>query len=191
MNYIIFDLESTCWENNGTRINEIIEIGAVKLNQKLKIIDEFNTFVKPTINKDLSEFCIKLTSIKQMDVDNANPFNTEIKNFEKWIVSNDENVLLCSWGYYDKKQILNESKAKKYYGKINNLLEKHISIKHIFAKIKKIKPCGMEKGLKILNLPLMGTHHRGIDDAQNITNIFKVIFNDLISLPEVSKLIQN
>ena len=36
MNYIIFDLEATCWEHDRNRINEIIEIGAVKLNERLE-----------------------------------------------------------------------------------------------------------------------------------------------------------
>lgn len=32
MNYIIFDLESTCWENNTLKQREIIENGAVKVS---------------------------------------------------------------------------------------------------------------------------------------------------------------
>ncbi|WP_375377881.1 exonuclease domain-containing protein [Paenibacillus sp. MZ04-78.2] len=46
MNYIVLDLEATCWENDRTKQNEIIEIGAVKINDKLKIVDEFQTFIK-------------------------------------------------------------------------------------------------------------------------------------------------
>jgi len=30
---------------------------------------------------------------------------------------------------------------------------------------------GMEKALQLLNLPLEGTHHRGVDDAWNIAGI--------------------
>ncbi|KNY30102.1 hypothetical protein [Pseudobacteroides cellulosolvens] len=36
MNYIIFDLEATYWEKENGRKSEIIEIGAVKLNDKLE-----------------------------------------------------------------------------------------------------------------------------------------------------------
>lgn len=31
----------------------------------------------------------------------------------------------------------------------------------------------MERALKMLDLPLDGTHHRGIDDAKNISKIFR------------------
>ena len=50
MNYLIFDLE---WNNTFGRevnINEIIEIGAVLLDHKLKEIGRFSTFVLPRQN---------------------------------------------------------------------------------------------------------------------------------------------
>lgn len=71
MNYIIFDLEATCWENDHKRQNEIIEIGAVKLNEGLKTVSDFQIFVKPALSPQLSDFCKRLTSISQADVDAA------------------------------------------------------------------------------------------------------------------------
>ena len=34
MNYIVFDLEATCWNSNVPMQHEIIEIGAVKIHTK-------------------------------------------------------------------------------------------------------------------------------------------------------------
>jgi 3'-5' exoribonuclease 1 len=183
MRYIIFDLEATCWEEQekGNKEGEIIEIGAVKLDDKLEIADVFSEFVKPTVNPTLSVFCKGLTTIRQEDVDGALEFNEAIKKFEDWILSEDGDARLLSWGYYDKKQILKESAAKNYSGEIIKLLEeKHISLKHKFAKSRKIKTCGMKRALEILNLPLEGEHHRGIDDAKNIARIFRTVYPDLI-----------
>jgi len=177
--YIIFDLEATCWKEKSDKPKEIIEIGAVKLNENLVVVNSFSKFVKPTINPVLSNFCKTLTSIQQKDIDNAQAFNEAVASFEKWI-SPEDDILLISWGYYDKKQILEESSVKNYSGEIIKLLEeKHISLKHEFAKMRKEKPCGMKKALNKLNLPLEGTHHRGIDDAKNIARIFKVVFSEL------------
>jgi len=176
MNYIIFDLEATCWENEKSKKSEIIEIGAVKLNDKLEQIATFSKFVKPVINPELSEFCTKLTTIKQCDVENAGTFENVIKEFEEFI---GKDSFLCSWGFYDKKQILSECKVKGYVGEMEKLLQKHISVKHQYADIKGIKPCGMSNALELLGLKLDGTHHRGIDDAVNITKIFKEVFGEL------------
>ncbi|HEX9061799.1 MAG TPA: 3'-5' exonuclease [Clostridia bacterium] len=179
MYYIVFDLEATCWENGKSKPNEIIEIGAVKLNEKLEQKEMFSKFVKPVIYPVLSEFCTKLTTITQKDVDSAMPFEQVMKEFEDWIGLEKENVILSSWGFYDKKQIMAECGLKSYSGNISWMLDNHISLKHQFAEIKKIGPCGMKKALDILGLPLIGTHHRGIDDALNIAEIFKIIFHEL------------
>lgn len=179
MQYIIFDLEATCWERDKSKVNEIIEIGAVKLDSDLKIVDIFSSFVKPTINPELSDFCTKLTSIKQEDVNQEEQFEKVIKEFEYWCSNNEQTHYLCSWGFYDKKQILRECEVKNYKGKIINLLENHISIKHQFAEIKKVKPCGMNEALNMLNLSLEGIHHRAISDAKNITKIFIQVFDKL------------
>ena len=88
MDYIIVDLEATCQENNRDFENEIIEIGAVKLNDSFKYVDEFDIFVKPKLNPILSDFCKNLTSIKQEDVDGAVSFTEALDKFIYWIDSN-------------------------------------------------------------------------------------------------------
>ena len=179
MNYIIFDLEATCWKNSREKIQEIIETGAVCLDENLEIVDDFSKYVKPEFNPVLSDFCEFLTSINQRDIESALTFGKVLAVFEKWILSKGD-IMLVSWGYFDKKQILRESSAKNYSGSIVELLkEKHISLKHEFAKMRGIKPCGMAEALKILNLPLDGIHHRALDDAKNIAKIFKIIFPEL------------
>lgn len=182
MIYILFDLEATCWEReacNG-RIGEIIEIGAVKLGENTEQLDTFQTFIKPTKNPILSEFCVGLTTIKQSDVDSAPYFAEAMLSFEDWICGENgdfSDIMLISWGYYDKNAILQECNLKHYYGNIISMLKNHRSLKHDFAKFRS-KRCGMEKALEILGIPLEGTHHRGIDDALNIAKIFKAVFEE-------------
>ena len=48
MNYIILDLEATCWQGNAMDRNpEIIEIGAYRVNGYREWIDKFQSFVRP------------------------------------------------------------------------------------------------------------------------------------------------
>jgi len=71
--YLIIDLEATCWERNEGHYgeNEIIEMGAIVVDDDYEIIGEIQRFARPVRNPILSEFCKKLTSIKQSDVDSA------------------------------------------------------------------------------------------------------------------------
>ncbi|MEK8132953.1 3'-5' exonuclease [Paenibacillus filicis] len=175
MNYIILDLEATCWENVRSNRNETIEIGAVKLNDKLEFVDEFQTFIKPIRNPWLSDFCKNLTSIKQEDVNKAPYFIEAINKFKDWI--GEEEYFLCSWGFYDKNQLMTDCDLHKIS---NNWLLNHISIKHQHGKmIGKGRGVGMERALQMLKLQLEGIHHRGIDDARNIAKIFIKIYDKL------------
>lgn len=102
MYYIIFDLE---WNNaysyltNGF-VNEIIEIGAVKLDEYLNVVDTFKQLVKPKITKKLSSRCKKLTNITNEELKEYGiPFKQAFADFEQWS-SGDGNVFL-SWSNSD------------------------------------------------------------------------------------------
>lgn len=162
---IIVDLEATCSEQRDI-VNEIIEIGAVKIENG-KITSIFDSFVKPVINPILTDFCKDLTSIKQENVDSANEFPKVLREFRNWIGTN--NFILMSWGFYDKKQFIKDC---NYWHLPTDWIGEHHNIKLMFSDKTGHRPCGMEKALKILNMPLDGTHHRGIDDAKNIAKIY-------------------
>ena len=73
MNYIIFDLEWSNYYNYSTKtgINEVVEIGAIRLNESLEIVDTFKQLVKPTFAKKLSGRCKNLTKITNEEVKNS------------------------------------------------------------------------------------------------------------------------
>ncbi|MGB3695649.1 MAG: hypothetical protein WA999_23305, partial [Spirulinaceae cyanobacterium] len=49
---------------------------------------------------------------------------------------------------------------------------RHINVKTLLALQRRLaKEVGMAQALEILDLPLQGTHHRGVDDAGNIARI--------------------
>lgn len=169
MNYIIVDLEATCWQKKAVDQNEIIEIGAIKVNRNFEIESEFSHFVKPKLNPNLSDFCVELTSIQQINIDTASDFSSVIAKFKDWI-NISESYLLCSWGLYDKTQLISDCKL---HGLGFDWLNKHISLKHQYPSFSGLrKMVGMKGALALEKLNLDGIHHRGIDDARNITKIF-------------------
>ena len=173
MQHIVFDLEATCWEK-GSNIDrmEIIEIGAARLvSTDYEISDIFSTFVRPTQEPTLSDFCTGLTTIQQSDVDSASTFPEALELFLDWIWEDDTTV--CSWGAYDIRQILAD--CKKHKIELPVIFNTHINLKSLFSKLRDCRPCGMRKALNILGISLEGTHHRGIDDAINISRIAQKI----------------
>lgn len=173
-NYIIVDLEATCWKDRRDGSNEIIEIGAVLINQHQEILSEFEQFVQPIKHPVLSDFCTELTSITQQDVDQAPLFPEALERFHAWFNEVEGDYLLCSWGFYDQVQFINDCKL---HGLPIHWLNNHISLKHQHRKVAGTRRAlGMKNALKHEGFALDGTHHRGIDDARNIAKIFLKYF---------------
>ena len=174
MHFIIFDLEATCWEQSKTSPNEIIEIGAVLINEQQQIESEFQQFVQPTKHPQLSAFCRQLTSISQDEVDRAPLFPEAVEQFKDWFGYGKEDYCLCSWGKYDRRQLTEDCVL---HGLESEWVKRHISLKHQYSKIRRLrKPLEMKGALDMEGLDLEGTHHRGIDDARNIAKIFLKCF---------------
>lgn len=174
MKYIIVDLEATCWEGRGKQRHEIIEIGAVCVDDDQNTLDEFCAFVRPRLHPTLSDFCKQLTSIRQEQVDQAQEFPQVLTQFQAWIAGFQDEYLLCSWGHYDRSQFIRDCQL---HGLDTAWVQRHISLKHQYGELKgQRRPPGMRAALQTENIPLEGTHHRGIDDARNIAKIFKKYF---------------
>lgn len=171
MNYIILDLEATCWQERGLKQkSEIIEIGALRVNKEQGVDGSFAEFVRPFVHPQLSPFCQQLTTITQEQVDGAAPFPEVIARFQEWMPLSEPYVL-CSWGSYDRQQL---SQDCQLHGLPTDWLQSHISLKHQHATIRELRrPMGMVGALQLEGISLEGTHHRGIDDARNITRIFQ------------------
>lgn len=73
MFYVIFDLE---WNNAYNYklkkgMNEIIEIGAIKLDEKLNIVDTFKQLIKPKLSNKLSSRFKNLTHISMDEINDS------------------------------------------------------------------------------------------------------------------------
>ncbi len=169
MRYIVVDLEATCWENTRSPDMEIIEIGAVLLaSSGGPVAGEFGAFVHPVVHPRLSDFCQELTSIQQQDVDGADYFPTVLRRLRTWIGSKP--FTICSWGNYDLNQLRND--CRRHNLPLPPTFERgHVNLKKEFARVFRVKICGMARALEIAGLPLEGTHHRGGDDARNIARL--------------------
>lgn len=168
--YIVVDFEATCCNYNSFPRHEmeIIEFGAVLLNEGFGIIDEFQAFVKPVKNPKLTKFCKELTTIKQSDVNNARIFREVYREFYDWLNGHNATLsLLCSWGDFDVNILQKNCKMNDVqYWNCN-----HLNIKNLFSSVRNTKRCGVAKALQMTRERLDGTHHRAIDDARNIAKL--------------------
>ena len=173
MNYIIYDLEATCWEGRPPGlVQETIEIGAVMLDRYGDFIGSYNRFIKPVLNPYLSPFCQNLTSITQEDINRANNFPRVIEEFLDWGEIFEEEYYLCSWGSFDRKMLVNDCLLHKI--EFDWAEERHINLKRQYHSFKRLhRPTGLKKAVKKEGFEFTGIHHRGISDAENLAKIFR------------------
>lgn len=177
LNYIIYDLEATCWLGRPPKgYNEIIEIGAVRINEYGEFLGSFESFVRPTINPRLSGFCKKLTSIKQDQIDSAQNFPKVLEQFMEWADMHSEEFYVCSWGNNDKKLFLEECQI---HSLDEDWLNSYVNLKNQFDRLKG----GNVKGtLKTIvqkeGFEFTGIQHRAISDAENLAKIFLKYFDE-------------
>lgn len=169
---LVVDVESTCWEppefQPANEISEIIEVGIAVVDiDTLKIEKNDNIIIKPQRSK-VSKFCTKLTTLTQEYVDQGTTFQAAMEILRKNYDS--QSRTLVSWGDYDRKMF---ERNCQDYGVKYPFGPRHINLKNTFAILNGLaREPGMDAALSHLRMELKGTHHRGIDDARNIAEIF-------------------
>lgn len=112
MNYIVLDLEwnqpvsaKSMVKTPVSLYGEIIQIGAVKLDENYHILDTFKIMVAPKHYRKMHNKVAKLTKITTEDLQYGFPFPVAFKYFKKWC---GEGFSFLTWGS-DDIRILNDN----------------------------------------------------------------------------------
>lgn len=175
---LIVDFEATCNNDNSfpRETMEIIEIGAIVVDDKFEIVSEFQCFVKPMKHRQLTPFCMELTTIKQTDVDSAEPFEIVIPKFLDWVdeAVGDNHYDFYSWGMFDKNILKRQVDELIPEESGDYIFDVHINAKREFAKHNKLKrEMGVGSALRFKKMQFEGTPHRALDDTRNILKLIK------------------
>lgn len=172
MHTIVFDLE---WNIAG-RANpvdaktqaampfEIIEIGAVKLNEHYEIIGEFTTHVRPKIYKVLSSHIAAVTRRFQQSLKFGLPFPQAAQEFFKWCSSTGDDYALAIWSESDPS-VLRSNLA--FHGLPDRLPLQCLDVQHVFDDI--VEQSGQQRSIEyavdFLRLPKTEPFHQAVKDA--------------------------
>ena len=108
MNYIVLDMEwNQPWPGSPSSkkvlpVNirgEIIQIGAVRINEEQFVEDEFQIMIKPKYYRHLNRRVSKLTGIKEAKLrEEGVSFPEAIELFRRWC---GEDIVFLTWGFDD------------------------------------------------------------------------------------------
>ena len=106
-NLVLFDLEWNIgyqpytFNYHGvqqTFRGEIIEIGAVKIDEDAKVLDTFSIHLRPRIFRKLQHHIAKVTGLTQADLDRGEPIVQGLRRFMQWCGPDAE---FAEWGMDD------------------------------------------------------------------------------------------
>lgn len=183
MNYIVLDLEWNQAADMKTKkqnqlIFEIIEIGAVKLNEDKKQIDIFHELIKPQVFHQMHQITGELIHLKIEQLENCRHFKEVIEDFLKWC---GEDYIFCTWGnldllelqrnmdYYQMKPL--SDKPLKYYD-----VQKLFSIAYEDRKSRRT----LEYAVDFLEIDKDISFHRADSDAYYTAKVLARFYNPKI-----------
>ncbi len=185
MNYIIVDFEmnpvaSEYKEERKICRLEIIEIGAVIMDESFMVQGEFKTLVKPQYNDIIYKRYETMTGISTQMVCGAPVFAVAYEMFATWCESYGNEYEVYAWSDSDYKQLTAELRLKQC-AKADKLrlLEKWYDFqKEYKEKLGLERIMSLEKALNYAGIEFEGRMHDALCDARNTAELFALVRNE-------------
>lgn len=158
-------------------VNEIIEVGAVKLDENLNTVGTFSEIIKPVLSKKLRSRIKNLTNISNDDIKAGKPFSKVISDFEKWV---GDDAVVLSWGDTDIRTLLTNMKC--FLNKENiSFIRKYADLQRYcqcFINMENVQQAGLSYAAECLQIDAEKfPHHRALDDSLLSAECFKKTFD--------------
>lgn len=177
--YLIVDFEmcmlkGRILKHTGNMKHEIIQIGAILMNEKYQIEDSFSSYVSPEYGK-VDPFIENLTGISQEDLAGAPALRTVLMKLAAWL--GGRSVVTLSWSDVDYYQLKKEMHVKKIKNtRIKSLFKAWVDFQAAFGNMLHLqKTMALENAMKISCMDLVGRQHDGLFDAYNTARLFEKI----------------
>lgn len=189
MNYYILDLEwNGAYSQKWRRyVNEIIEIGAVRLNQNLDVADTFSVLIKPVIGKKISQTVSDLTGITQQEVEGGYTFAGAVAGLRKWIGKQQSQTAILTWSRSDLTVLLENC---RYFMKLEHIpfLEFYADVQGYCEQKLSIgagEKLALDTAVQLLEIADTGHSHRALDDCIQTAAVLKKLYDPVSFTPHL------
>ncbi|KAK6119193.1 hypothetical protein DH2020_047067 [Rehmannia glutinosa] len=178
--FVVIDFEATCDKEKNPHPQEIIEFPSVIVSSITGQLEAcFQTYVRPTCNHVLSDFCKDLTGIQQLQVDRGVTLSEALLRHDKWLEKKgikNTNFAVVTWSNWDCRVMLeSECRYKKirkppYFNRWINL---RVPFQEVFGGVR----CNLKQAVETAGLTWQGRAHCGLDDAKNTARLLALIMH--------------
>ena len=181
MYHIVIDLEMNPVSREYREIrrnltDEVIEIGAVKLDDGYRQVGEFQCYVRPEYG-EIRKHITKLTSITNDMVKDKECFAVSFQSFLDWI--GDEDAIIYSWSTSDIKQLRHECRMKMKEFDLSWLNAHWVDLQKQFDdRLGLHNSLALKHALGAMDRNFEGTQHTALADAVNTSAILTLMQDD-------------
>lgn len=154
--------------------SEIVEVGAVKLDQDYHLVDRYSQFVRPEYGPIHSRIT-QLTGITDADVAQAPSFAQAMEDFARWI--GPGRIRLYSWSRSDQYQLYDESWLKEAELP-SQLNQRWIDFQAVYTRLiglSRSNPLSLQNALGAAEYRFVGEAHRAVQDAENSASLLILV----------------
>lgn len=173
MYYVVLDMEWNQPMNVQQRVRkpvklfgEIVQIGAVKLNEQFQILDTFNIMVSPKYYKKMNWRISKLTKITSRELKDGFPFPAALEHFREWCGSE---FAFLIWGADDIAMLRDNILLHRLDA---NWIPDTFNLQMIFDEqiTKEKRQISLTQAVEMLSIPALEAHD-ALNDAMNTARI--------------------
>lgn len=159
--FTVLDFETTGLDYNN---EQVIEIAAKRLNDKLEVVAEFHTMVALNEGKTLTPFITELTGITVKDLKHGMPEAEAMELLKRFI---GDSIVVAQFASFDLSFLSKVLKPKQY-----------ICTRSLSRLINPTEKAGLADLVKRYGVQLDG-HHRAMNDVDATIEVFKIMKDEV------------
>jgi DNA polymerase III epsilon subunit-like protein len=158
---------------------EIIEIGAIKLDDNRRITDQFSQLIKPQIYHEMHQITGRLIHLRMEQLEQGMLFPEAMERFRKWC---GEDFIFCTWGPLDLVEL---QRNIRYYGlePLSDGPFKYLDVQKLFSFAYEDRRARrtLEYAIDFLNIEKDVPFHRAFGDAYYTAKVLERLDENVLS----------
>lgn len=180
MQYIVVDLE---WNGSYSKkahgyFNEIIEVGAVRVDEQMRLVDTFHATIKPVVSKKLSTIVTNLTNITAEELEDGTTFTAMMRQLARWI--GNEPAVILTWSTTDLLVLMENCRyftGRQEIPFLRNYMDFQVYAQQRMG-VETAQQLGLAKAGEMLGIPEDNMSlHRALDDSKLTAAILQKVYD--------------
>ncbi|MCQ2602119.1 MAG: exonuclease domain-containing protein [Treponema sp.] len=175
--YLCIDLEMTDFTPAQRLLipgacGEVIQFGAVLLDENCSLLSKFSSYVKP-VYSSVTPVVQNLTGITNEQLENAEDFITVFDKFNYWRGEGD--ITTFCWSKTDHNQLWSELESKgRHRYDLFETLQNFVDLQQLFGSLLSSKSSiSLESAVTLLQMDFKGQVHSALSDSYNTARILR------------------